>query len=47
MKALKFGAIASLVLVAILGINGCKKGLGDNKEINASLRGRTCLGDRI
>lgn len=39
MKVLKFGAIASLVLVAILGINGCKKGLGDNKEINASLEG--------
>ena len=39
MKALKFGAIASLVLVAILGINGCKKGLGDNEAIDASLEG--------
>lgn len=37
--SLKFGALASLVLVAILGINGCKKGLGDNEAINASLEG--------
>ena len=39
MKALKFGVLASLALVAILGINGCKKGLGDNEAINASLEG--------
>ena len=47
MKALKFGVLASLVLVAILGINGCKKGLGDNKEIKRLPQGRTCLGSRI
>ncbi|WP_299325758.1 LPP20 family lipoprotein [uncultured Helicobacter sp.] len=39
LKFVNFGAIASLVLVAILGINGCKKGLGDNEAINASLEG--------